>query len=216
MDASRKTKPRIIPALSFHWLTPLYDPLVQWAMPERRFKGTLIERAHIGPRQHVLDLGCGTGTLALMVKQAAPSAVVTGLDADPRVLAMARRKAERAGVRVRWDEGSADDLPYEDRSFDVVLSSLMIHHLDSGLKLRAFREVRRVLKRGGSFHIVDFGPPFNTLSRLQAAVLRNFEHAGDNLAGRLPAMLRQAGFRRVRQENPFGTFFCAAWYLSAA
>ena len=81
---------RYIPALSFKWLTPLYDPLLKWVMREESFKRRLIQQANIHPKMKVLDLGCGTGTLTLMLKRAHPEAEVTGLDGDPQVLDIAR------------------------------------------------------------------------------------------------------------------------------
>ncbi len=163
----RKTKDSYIPALSFKWLTPLYDPLLKWGMREETFKRRLIERAGIRPGQRVLDLGCGTGTLTLMLKQANPEAQVTGLDGDAEVLFIARSKSEQAHADITWDTGLAYKLPYTDHSFDVVVSSLVIHHLISQDKVRAFREVRRVLQPAGWFHIVDFGRPFSLLLSFQ-------------------------------------------------
>src|SRR3989304_10139655 len=84
---------KYIPALSFRWLTPLYDPLLKWGMREETFKRKLIERAHIQPGEHVLDLGCGTGTLTVMLKRSAPAAHITGLDGDTEVLAIAKAQA---------------------------------------------------------------------------------------------------------------------------
>ncbi len=132
------TQNRYIPALSFRWLTPLYDPLLKWGMREQAFKRRLIQFAHIQPGQKVLDLGCGTGTLTLMLKQAVPGAIVTGVDGDPEVLATARSKAAEVHAQITWDQSLAYDLLYADGSFDVVLSSLVVHHLagaDEGARL---------------------------------------------------------------------------------
>jgi ubiquinone/menaquinone biosynthesis C-methylase UbiE len=87
-----------VPALSFDALTRFYDPLVALTLRERKLKGRLLEQARIAPGHAVLDVGCGTGTLALMAKQREPRARVVGLDGDPAVLAIARRKLARAGV----------------------------------------------------------------------------------------------------------------------
>ena len=88
-----------LPALRFHSLSPLYDPLLRWAMREHRFKRLLIENARLAGAR-VLDLECGTGTLTLMAKRAHPDAEIVGLDIDPEMLARARVKAARAGVRI--------------------------------------------------------------------------------------------------------------------
>ena len=201
-----------IPALSFRWLTPAYDPLLRLGMREAAFKLRLIARARIQPGERVLDLGCGTGTLALMIKGAVLEAAVTGIDGDPEVLSIARRKATRKGASVEWDEGLAFGLPYSDGSFDVVVSSLVIHHLTGADKLRAFREVRRILRPGGAFHIVDFGPPVGWLTRVQTSLIKHLEQSADNFEGRIVGMLEEAGFSGVAVTDPMRTIFGPVWF----
>lgn len=187
-------KTRYIPALSFRRLTWLYDPLLKWGMIEETFKRALIEQANIKAGMKVLDLGCGTGTLTIMLKQMKPDARVTGLDGDNEVLEIARSKAEQSGVDLQLDHGMAYSLPYSDGTFDKVVSSLVIHHLTSADKRRAFQEVLRVLRPGGSLHIVDFGPPYNRLTRIQSFVMQNLEEAADNFKGNILPMLNESDF----------------------
>jgi len=190
---------RYIPALSFRWLTPLYDPVWKWVMKEYAFKRRLIAQAAVHNGQHILDLGCGTGTLTLMIKSIYPKAEVTGMDGDPEVLAIAKAKAKQAGLAITWDHGLATKLPYPDGSFDRILSSLMTHHLTRDQKRSAFAEVLRVLQPGGEFHIVDFGLPHTLAMRGIALVLKRMEEASDNFAGFLPGYLTQAGFSQVAE-----------------
>src|SRR5262245_53884493 len=112
-----------IPALGADWLTPLYDVLARLT-GDRRIKRRIVARAAIAPGHDVLDLGCGTGTLAVLVAERCPGARVVGLDIDPRILAIARRKIERAGAKVELHQGSATATTFAAGSFDRVLTTL--------------------------------------------------------------------------------------------
>jgi ubiquinone/menaquinone biosynthesis C-methylase UbiE len=163
----------------------------------------------------VLDLGCGTGTLTTMLKQSIPQATIIGLDGDNDVLAIARSKANQAGVDIQWDQGLAYDLPYPSGSFDRVVSSLVIHHLVSVDKIRTFREISRILHSGGEFHIVDFGPPHNLYERVLSIFDRWLEEAEDNALGRLPGMMQSAGLQQVEETFHLTTVFGSLSMLRA-
>jgi len=118
----------------------------------------MVELAAIAPGERILDVGCGPGRLTILAGTVAgPSSEACGIDPAPEMVDLARRNAERAGVEVRFQVGAIEALPYPDDCFDVVLSSLMLHHLPDGLKRRGLAEVRRVLKPGGRFVAIDFG-----------------------------------------------------------
>src|SRR5262245_57949559 len=185
------TTDKYIPALGLHALTPFFDPLLKWVMREEHFKRQLIHQARIEPNQQVLDVGCGTGTLALLIKQVQPQAVVVGLDADAKVLEIGRRKAAQAGVDLTLDHGLASQLPYADNRFDRVLSSLVWHHLNGETKRRAAREAFRVLRPGGELHLVDFGQPHSPAAYLISRLLVNFEQATENIRGLLPEIFSE-------------------------
>ena len=196
---------RYIPALSIHWLTPLYDPLLKWVMREETFKRKLVQQANIQPKMKVLDLGCGTGTLTLMLKRAHPEAQIIGLDGDPEVLSIARDKTR--GMDIQWDEGLASSLPYPDSVFDRVVTSLVIHHLVTEDKRRAFKEIYRVLKPNGELHILDFGAPHSSLTRFMTSYMRRLEEAADNFDGQIPRFVTEAGFGEVKEAQNFVTIF---------
>ena len=191
-----------VPAFGLHGLTQYYDSFAKLVNPLRQ---RLLQQANIQPGQRVLDVGCGTGLLTIMIKGSVPEAIVTGLDADEEVLRIARDKSR--GTNILWDHAFAFDMPYPDQSFDVVVSSFVTHHLTAEEKLRAFREVHRVLRPAGCFHILDFGPPFNLLTHMQASLMRNFEITADNFAGRVPLILAEAGFPFVREAEHAIMFF---------
>jgi ubiquinone/menaquinone biosynthesis C-methylase UbiE len=196
-----------IPALSFKWLTPLYDTVLKRVMREETFKRRLIVQAQFGANQRVLDLGCGTGTLTLMIKRQYPYLELTGIDGDPQVLEIARRKAIQANASIQWDLGMANDLPYESDTFDRIVSSLMTHHLTSENKLLAFKEVFRVLKPGGEFHIADFGAPHSPTMKFVVLYMSKLEEAADNMKGFLPITLKEAGFIEVAEKENYSTLF---------
>jgi len=196
---------RYISALSFRWLTPLYDPLLKWVMREETFKRKLIQRANIQPNMSVLDLGCGTGTLTLMLKRAHPNTNVTGMDGDPDVLKIARDKSR--GTDIQWDQGLASSLPYPDSTFDRVVTSLVIHHLVTEDKRLAFKEIFRVLKPRGELYVLDFGAPHSTLTRFMITYMRRLEETADNFDGLIPRFVAEAGFGGVKEAENFVTVF---------
>ena len=201
-----------IPALGIRALTPFYDFIQRWVVRDTRFKSRLIEQAQIQAGHRVLDLGCGTGTLALMVKRSQPDAEVVGLDADPQMLKVAFTKAARETIPVTFDQGMAFSLPYPDASFDRVLSSLMIHHLKTPEKQKTAREIYRILKPGGQLHVIDFGKPRTFYGKLVGRFLHGFEEANDNIDGRLPEIFEEAGLR-VWEAGDFMTFFGSLTFL---
>jgi len=198
------TRDSYVPALAFDRLTPLFDPVVRLTTRERTFKRRLLDQAAIAPGDRVLDLGCGTGTLALMAKRREPAAELVGIDGDPAILGRARAKAGEAGLEIGLDEGLADELPCPDGSFDKVLSTLLFHHLARDVKEGAAREIARVLRPGGELHVVDWGPPPDPVARVQFLFVQafdGFEPTRDNIAGRLPAFFTAAGLRDVRERS---------------
>jgi ubiquinone/menaquinone biosynthesis C-methylase UbiE len=137
-----------------------YD-LMAWLLllgREGAFRERLVQLARLEPGQSVLDIGCGTGSLAIAAKRrVGPSGSVQGIDASPEMIARARRKASKTGVDVTFTNGVVEALPFPDRHFDAVLSTLMLHHLPRDARRQCARELRRVLKPGGHVLAVDFG-----------------------------------------------------------
>jgi ubiquinone/menaquinone biosynthesis C-methylase UbiE len=182
-----------VPAAGRNWTLPLYDPLVR-LMGGGSAMAALLEQADLEAGQRVLDVGCGTGTLAIMTKRLHTAVEVFGLDPDPQALARARRKAERGAVVVHFDLGFGDDLPYPDASFHHVFSSLMFHHLPAQEKVVTLRDIRRVLRPGGSLHLLDFEGPEAATEGLLPRLLHSSRRLEDNAESRVVELMSQAGF----------------------
>lgn len=203
-------KPTIVPALGFRLLTPLYDSVIAATVREKTFRPALIDAAAICPGQDVLDLACGTGTLATMIGTRVRGVRLSGLDADPQVLAIAEHKSRTAGLVARFDQGYSNHLPYPDESFDRIVSSLFFHHLSLLEKLATAREAFRVLRPGGELHVADWGRASSWLMRalfVPVQLLDGFANTRDNVSGGLPAVFVDAGFADVRQTQTFATVF---------
>ena len=202
-----ETTNKYIPALRFHWLTPLYDQLVRRFMREDLIRGRLVWLADIQPGMRVLDLGCGTGTLTILIKQSHVMSQVFGLDIDPQILNIATSKARENNVAISLEQGLAYHLSFPNAWFDRIVSSLVFHHLTGQQKQQAFNEVYRVLQPGGRLYLLDFGMPHSAYGRLVSLVLRHNEQVLDNIRGILPGMMRDAGFVNVSEIECFETLF---------
>ena len=197
---------RYVHALTYRWLTPLYDPLVALTTRERDFKRELVQEMDLRPGESILDVGCGTGTLAVMLARSQPAARVIGIDGDPEVLARAQDKVVASGLTVELREGLADNLSFDDRSFDKVVSTLVFHHLAPATKRRALAEILRVLKPGGSFFLADLGRVPALLAQTVFLPFRLFDgiqNTADNLHGRLPRLIEEAGFVELEEQRTF-------------
>lgn len=179
--------------------------MMKYLFHEETLKIALINQAHIQSGQTVLDMGCGTGTLTLMIKQTQPNATVYGLDIDLQILDIAQKKADQAGKHIDLQQSTATCLPYLNESFDHLFASLVLHHLTRQDKQLAIKEAFRVLKAGGIFHVADFGKPHDTAMWLISWLTRWFEEVHDNILGLLPIFMAEAGFQSVEETARYRT-----------
>lgn len=190
-----------VPAFHFHFLTPLYDWILGISGFGKKFRRRVLAATPIPRRGMVLDIGCGTGTMTRLMQQRSPSAEIIGIDPDPQILAIARRKAAAERLRISYRQGLAQRLPFPDQHFNLVTSSLMFHHLKPAAKRAMLREVRRVLKMKGTFVLVDIGKPKHLWLSPLAWLASHVEEGKENVLEEIPSMLREAGFHDIQLKR---------------
>ncbi len=166
-----------------------YDLLVSLLMlgGERAYREKLLDLARLAPGETVLDVGCGTGTLAIAAKRrVGPTGKVQAIDASPEMIARARKEARKAEVEVVFDTAVAEALPFAPATFDVVLSTVMLHHLPEDACRQCVREMRRILRPGGRLLAVDFGGPVQARRSLIAHLFHRHVHF--DLRGMVPVL----------------------------
>ncbi len=194
---------------------PLYDPFTRLFGVDALRRG-LLEQAALQPAYRVLDVGCGTGTLAILIKREHPTVTVIGIDPDPKALARAERKAERAEVSVHFERGFADALPYADATFDRVFSSLMFHHLGKNEKEQSLREIRRVLRPGGRLEFLDVASPDRHVHGFLSRLIHSHAQMKDNVDERIVQLMRAAGFIDPRKVGDRSVIFGTVAFFQAA
>jgi ubiquinone/menaquinone biosynthesis C-methylase UbiE len=203
-----------LPAAGHDRALPLYDPFMKLFGGDK-VRTILIGQAALQGNDRVLDVGSGTGTLAVQIKRLYPSVEVVGIDPDPKSLARSRQKAEKARVTVQFDQGYAHELPYADGSFIRVFSSFMFHHLPAEHRGSALRDILRVLRPGGSLHLLDFAGADSHGHSLFAHLFHESERLKDNTDARILALMKEAGFERaakVKDGSLFWGLLSIAYY----
>jgi ubiquinone/menaquinone biosynthesis C-methylase UbiE len=180
-----------------------YDPITQYVLPpnETWVRQGLIDSIMGKPRR-VLDLGCGTGSTTLMLKQAFPEAQVIGLDLSPYMLVMADRKAKTMGLNVQWRHGKAEETGFPDASFELVTASLLFHETPPTATKSILRECFRLLVPGGEVLILDGNQ--KTLRQVDW-LTEVFEepYIKDYATGNLDAWMGAGGFEAVQTKDLF-------------
>lgn len=179
-----------------------YDAVV-WLLTmgkARTIRKMNVEMADVKPGERILDVGCGTGDLTIAASgPAGAKGKLYGIDASPEMIEVALHKAAQAGIEIDFQVGLIEALDFPDGTFDLVLSSLMIHHLPDDLKRQGLAEIRRVLKPGGRVLIVDFKPPTSWLGRFLITLMLHGKT--ENGIKDLPELMRELGFSDLQSGN---------------
>jgi len=190
-----------------HW-AGWYDAITNLILrPSQKSIGAL---AQVKAGDQVLDVGCGSGRLTMAAQEwAGADGQAVGIDPSPEMVQVARKNAARAGLKVKFEVGVVESLPFPDGSFDVVLNRLMLHHLPDDLKQRGLAEMRRVLKPGGVCLVVDFEPPKSGLLRL---IVENHLTPMAHVDVRTyVSLLEQAGFMEIETGPTSSKLLSYVW-----
>lgn len=192
------------PALGLHWMTGLYDVVVALFTRERAWRAEFVKLISPHNGMRILDVGCGTGTLAIALKTQAAGAEVIGIDPDPRVLAIASAKAARAGITIDFREGFLTDKSVSEiGQVHTVVSSLVLHQTPLDEKRRIIELAHAALAHGGRLAIADYGLQrtwlMRTLFRNTVQRLDGFADTQPNAEGKVPILMMSAGFADVRE-----------------
>lgn len=187
-------------------------------MPEKKIKQALIEAANISVKEKILDFGCGTGTLTIMIKELEPEANVAGIDVDVKILNKTIEKTEQKGLDIFLIDYDGTNLPFQDKRFNKILSCLVFHHLDTNTKKIILAEIFRVVSNNGKLYIADFGRSKSWLQRILFNIIRGldgFKSTDANAKGLLPELISEAGFANVIIKKKIKTMFGEVQIISA-
>jgi ubiquinone/menaquinone biosynthesis C-methylase UbiE len=153
---------RYVPALGFHWLTALYDPLIRSWTAAARVRTAVIAALDLRAGMRILELGAGPGRLAIQIKRDQPDVAIDAVDIDERMIERAKRNAAAAGVAIEFRRGDMTALPNLG-AYDRVYSTMTFHHLSPDAKHEALATARRALAPEGRFVVADFARPRDPL-----------------------------------------------------
>lgn len=201
-EAPPPATPRdFVPALGRPELTGLYDRAVALLTRERRWRASLMRLVAPKPGEIIVDVGCGTGSFAILLKQNCPAAKVIGIDPDPSVLRIARAKADKVGVSIEWCEAMGDEIAGLGLGLaDKTVSSLVLHQCPLPMKRAIVAAMLAALRPGGAMVLADYGAQRSRLMRLlfrQIQQLDGYANTQPNADGVLPAIFAEADFEQI-------------------
>ena len=200
--------------MTLNWMAPWYDSL--WCPAfglGKRYRDRAAALAGVRAGDHVLDVGCGTGWLTRRAADVAgPTGAAWGIDAAPDMIRVAMQEAASARNAAKFKLAAIEALPFEDARFDLVVASLVIHHLPPDLKMIGMKEIHRVLKPGGRLFLAEPDRPAHRLWRIIFWPIGLHPNLRDHLQGRMPDILCSAGFGSI---TPLGHWMRLLTFWSA-
>lgn len=182
-----------VPALGWHVLSPFYDGVLRLLTREATWRRALVDQIAPKDGEAILDVGCGTGSLAILLKQAAPSARIVGLDPDPAILARAAAKAQAAGVEIEWWQGYAREAGRMAGGFDKSVSSMVFHQVPLVEKEDGIAAMVAATKPGGEVHIADFATQRSRLMQILFGIVGRVDGRENTRPNALGALERILG-----------------------
>jgi ubiquinone/menaquinone biosynthesis C-methylase UbiE len=209
---------KYIPALGYDFLTVYYDLAIKLTMPEKKFRGLLINELNPQENETILEFGFGTGQNLILAKKQNPITKFIGVDIDPKVREIAVHKLKKQNIKIDLDLYNGVKLPYQDNQFDKIYSCLVFHQLDAETKLNCLKELHRVLKPTGKLIIADWGKAQNKLMRFTfgfVQLLDGFKTTNDNVKGLMPTFITNAGFSNTSTVKSINTIIGTFSYIIA-
>lgn len=199
-----------VPALGKSGSLDRYDAAIALMTREKRWRSDLLKLVAPQPGDRIVDIGCGTGTLAIALKEGEPESEILAVDPDPAVLEIARSKARTAGADIHWFEAMGDELDgiAALQGCDKIVSSLVFHQCPMEVKHAIAAQMHRLLKPGGQLFIADYGEQRSPLMRMlfrQIQWLDGVEYTEPNARGCMPDTLAAAGFDAVEEAKIIAT-----------
>ena len=199
---------KFIPALGYDFLSDYYDLAIKLTMPEKKFRNKLVDLVNPQKNEKILEFGFGTAQNIIILKQRFPDSDVQGVDIDPKIKSIAEYKLNKAGIHAPLFLYDGNKLPFEDKSFDKVYSSLVFHQLDSVTKLKCLLEINRILKPEGELIIGDWGKAKTKWMRFSfylVQLLDGFKTTNDNVNGLMIKYISDARFKNVEEIDHINT-----------
>lgn len=195
-------------ALKWSWMNKYYDFLIGFFIKEKIFKNLLVNQFKNKHPNNILDIGCGTATLAILIKKKYPNAQVIGLDGDSNILSIANKKIRVQNLNIQTINALSAYTPFNSNLFDIVTCTLMLHHLTDDEKIKTLSEAYRILKPNGEINIADFGKAANIIMRFMyfiVQILDGFKNTQSNVQGKIPDFMKQAGFKAIKETHKINT-----------